>query len=354
MRKRKFLTDSLCAFGCMALASTIIGCAIPGKKSEAGPAQALSDSYAQKEIDALAEAADGVTVWSVYWDCTDTMRVLRSEREKIQAVSLFEAYFKDNEIVIPEASETTFNRIRDRETTQDMTVFLSVVNDVDENGTIVQKDTEILKQCLGTEKAARAQAENLVKIASERGYDGIEIDYEKIRSDMELWGDFLRFEQILLEEASPKGLKVRIVLEPSTPVEQLDFPEGAEYVVMCYNLYGSGTEPGPKADKDFLRKLYERFGSLPDISYAFADGGFDWEDGSQKAEQLRAPKADDLIEAHNAEAVRDEESGVLHFEYTEGGKKHTVWYADEETMKIWAGWLKEFGADPLQVSLWRL
>ena len=30
--------------------------------------------------------------------------------------------------------------------------------------------------------------------------------------------------------------------------DEPEFSEGASYVVMCYNLYGNGTEPGPKAD----------------------------------------------------------------------------------------------------------
>lgn len=354
MRKRKFLTDCSCAVGCMVLVSAVIGCTGSGKEAEAGPVPELGSSYAKDEVHALAEAADKTAVWSVYWDSADTMSVLRSERESIQAVSLFEAYFKDDEVVIPEASEKMLSQIRNREATKDMTVFLSVVNDVDQNGTIVQKDTGILKKCLGTKEAARAHAENLVEIVSERGYDGIEIDYEKIRSDQELWADFLQFEQFLLEEAAGKDLKVRIILEPSTPVEELEFPDGAEYVVMCYNLYGNGTEPGPKADADFLRKMYDRFGNLPEISYAFADGGYDWEADSKKAQQLRASEAAALIETYEAEPVRDEASGVLYFEYTKGGKKHTVWYADEETLKIWADWLREWGADPLRVSLWRL
>ena len=354
MRKRKFLTGGLCVAGIAILTLAVFGCATSGKETEAGPVQEPESSYAKDEVRVLADATDEVAVWSVYWDSADTMSVLRSEAEEIRSVSLFEAYFKDDGIMIPEESEKMLSRIRNRETTRNMTVFLSVVNDVDRNGTIVQKDTELLKQRLGTEEAARAHAENLVEIASERGYDGIEIDYEKIRSDRELWVDFLQFEQFLLEEAAGKGLKVRIVLEPSTPVEELDFPEGAEYVIMCYNLYGNGTDPGPKADKDFLQEMYDRFGNLPEISYALADGGFDWEGDSTKAQQLRASEAADLIETYGAEPVRDEESGVLYFEYIKEGKKHTVWYADEKTLKTWTGWLKEFGSNPLHVSLWRL
>ncbi len=39
---------------------------------------------------------------------------------------------------------------------------------------------------------------------------------------------------------------------------------------MCYNLYGNGTEPGPKADWDFLREIHEKFRDLSNVSYAFS------------------------------------------------------------------------------------
>ena len=32
-----------------------------------------------------------------------------------------------------------------------------------------------------------------------------------------------------------------------------EFSEGASYVVMCYNLYGNDTEPGPKADLENIK-----------------------------------------------------------------------------------------------------
>ena len=35
--------------------------------------------------------------------------------------------------------------------------------------------------------------------------------------------------------------------------DALDFSEGASYAVMCYNLYGNGTEPGTKADLENIR-----------------------------------------------------------------------------------------------------
>ena len=38
--------------------------------------------------------------------------------------------------------------------------------------------------------------------------------------------------------------------------DEPEFSEGASYVVMCYNLYGNGTEPGPKEDPENIN-LYD-------------------------------------------------------------------------------------------------
>ena len=38
--------------------------------------------------------------------------------------------------------------------------------------------------------------------------------------------------------------------------DALEFSAGASYVVMCYNLHGNGTEPGPKADPENIN-LYD-------------------------------------------------------------------------------------------------
>ena len=42
------------------------------------------------------------------------------------------------------------------------------------------------------------------------------------------------------------GKKMNIYDEP-------EFSEGASYVVMCYNLYGNDTEPGPTADLENIK-----------------------------------------------------------------------------------------------------
>ena len=341
MRTTKRLTAALC-LGAVLLS----GC---GKKTAEPIVQ--TDDAALREVQALASCTDELTVWSAYWDCADDIDVLRQSSGQVQAVSLFAVSFEDGQLILPDATSRMLKKLSRGESTQDMQVYLSVVNDAVQDGKTTQKDTNILHTLLGTEQAARAHAQELVQTAKDNGCDGIEIDYEKIRSDMTLWQDFLRFEKLLLAEAQSAGLSVRVILEPSTPAEQLDFPDGAEYVVMCYNLYGSGTEPGPKADTAFLGELYERFAALPNLSFALANGGYDWEDGTQTAQSVTAAQAAALC---NGTPERDADSGALHFTYKDGGKTHTVWYADETTLQTWTECLNKVSGGKVKISLWRL
>ena len=354
MRDHRWIRKGL---GLLSLSVMLLftGCSGNEKKTEEPEiAEVTADETAIKEIKSIAGKSDELTVWSAYWDCEDDIETLEESMDDIDQISLFEAYCKDGELMIPDATERMLKKIRRREILQDKTVFLSVVNDVEKNGKTIQKDTEILKKWMGDEESAQTHAEELVRLAADNGFDGIEVDYEKIRSDMELWKNFIDFEKRLLEEAEKGLLQVRIVLEPGTPVDELEFPEGASYVVMCYNLYGNGTEPGPKADLDFLSELYEKFKDLPDVSFALSNGGFDWENGSDSPVQKKRTEIEELQKKYKATPERDTDSGALHFTYKEGSTQHEVWYADEETLGIWTEKFNTLSGGKAKISLWRI
>lgn len=307
---------------------------------------AAAQGASDREVAALAATTPALTVWTTYWDCLDDYSTIEDHAGEIQAVSVFAASFVNGALTLPDASARMNRRLRAMDGPQR---YLSVVNDVVEKKKSTQKDTEILKKLLKNENSSRAHAKELIAMAVKYGFTGIEIDYEKIRTDMELWEKFIRFEEILLELAAEKDLKVRIVLEPGTPVEKLTFPEGAEYVLMCYNLHYNGSEPGPKADRPFLQTLAERFSSLPNCSFALANGGYLWF-GPTQAQQITAEEAAALAESRNITPTRDPDSAALCFTVED----QTVWYADEQTLAQWSAWLQEVTLAPISISLWRL
>jgi hypothetical protein len=108
---------------------------------------------------------------------------------------------------------------------------------------------------------------------------------------------------------------------------------------MCYNLYGTHSGPGPKADRNFLQSVFAVNRALPgQPSIAFATGGFDWgEDGTVVS--LTQSDAVAIQEGNGISTERisrDSESAVLYFSYYDlAGLSHEVWYADGETLAFW-------------------
>ena len=88
------------------------------------------------------------------------------------------------------------------------------------------------------------------------------------------------------------------------------------------------------------------------VNLAFATGGFDFaDDGSVK--QLNYNAAVALCDEYGGTPERDPGSSAMYFSYTdEVNTEHQVWYADQETLKVWIETAKNSGCE--KISIWRL
>lgn len=287
--------------------------------------------------------------WTAYWqlDVSDEIEELNS---KLTSMSYFEAYFdRNNNIVIPDELKNYYDETKDAAYEK----YITIVNDkVISKDNISLKDIELLRRLLKDEKFEDKHINDIIDTAKQYNFNGIEIDYEQIKDDMSLWQSFIDFSEKLYKKTEEENLKLRIVLEPSIPYEKLNFIEGPEYVIMCYNLHGSQSEPGEKANPDFIQKVINDTKNVPgDKKYAVATGGFDWQKG-QKGVSIDEKKARELLIEFNASAIRDEKSHCLVFEYTDQNKnKHEVWYADRFTLNEW---MKVIYKNGYTASLWKL
>lgn len=296
-----------------------------------------------------------LSVWNVYWDNKRIEKEIESLEGAVQEICYFAAYFNsENAPFVPEEVTKTLESMKGTFKEKEYIHYLTFVNDkIEKDGSSSLKDTSLLYELLSDETRCDSHIKDIIKLTAEGGYDGIEIDYEAIKKDEKLWEYFIVFCKKLYEEAKDRGLRMRVVLEPSAPVSDFEFPQGPDYVMMCYNLYGSGTEPGPKADKEFILEMVEKMELLPGNKYfAFAAGGFDWgSDG--KVDSLTEAGASELLSLYEAEASRDRDSQCMVFEYTDqDGLEHEVWFADGVTLKYWMEVVKEKG--DWNFSLWRL
>ncbi|MDF2800954.1 MAG: hypothetical protein K0S61_857 [Anaerocolumna sp.] len=307
----------------------------------------------------VTKEALNLTVWQAYWNNDELTQEMEILKDSIKNVIHFAAYFNaENELFIPEGIIGV--HLSDEANPKDgYKHYLSFVNDkILSDGTSSLKDTKLLYELFKDTSAMDNHINSICNMVVENGYDGIEVDYEAIKKDFKLWKLYLNFIQKLYNKTKELNLEMRVILEPAAPLEEikagkLKFPTGPEYVMMCYNLHGNGSEPGAKADKAFIISLAKKMKSLKGkINFAFATGGFDWKDDNSVA-SLTESEAITLQKNYVKNPVRDIKSSALTFSYTDiSGSKHNVWYADGTTLKKWIETANDYGIN--SYSLWRL
>ncbi len=292
------------------------------------------------------------SAWLAYWDMENGVKELSKVSDKISSISSFALYFKnDGSISADDNMLKGYSSISEITSKNDINLYVCAVNDViDEKGEIVQKDTNIIRKLLSTQDERNRHINDLVSYAVNNGYFGIEIDYEKLEDDV--WQNFVVFCGELYNKCVENKLDLRVILEPKAPIDRYKLPDGPEYIMMAYNLYGLSTEPGPKADIAFIKELAEKMNTISGKKwFALATGGFDWKTNGE-TQNITESKALDIINIYNCLPTRDEASGCLYFYYTdENGNDHTVWYADNVTLNTWIQTAKECGYS--NICLWK-
>lgn len=298
---------------------------------------------------------DGLFVWLVYWDLETAEKEVQELDSKIDGLSYFAGYFNsESQLILPNKLEEIHDRINKSDNSTEKMNYLTIVNDkVMKDGKSSLKDTILLYELLSDENTRKEHIKNIISLAKNNGYDGLEIDYEKIRSDIELWHLFLKFCEELNTSCENEGLEFRVILEPQTPFEKLEFPEGPDYVMMCYNLNGSHSDPGPKANVAFIEELIIKMELLPGHkNFALATGGNDWSSDG-KVTSLTESDAQALLVESGEEVQRDIESGSLFFSFSdEQNIRHEVWFADATTLNGWINLIRSKGN--YGISIWRL
>lgn len=335
------------------LVMIVIGTLIYRERSNPNDSINASDKLISGEVSDQISQKQFYT-WNVYWDQDSSQSELLTLGEQVTSLSHFAAYFdSETNLFIPDNVTSFYEYILSNEINSDYDHYLTFVNDkMNSDGSSSLKDKALLKELLSKGTNRKQHIEDIVELTQKGQFDGIEVDYEAIKDDLELWDSFVLFIQELYAVAQDKNLKVRVLFEPSAPLEALDLPTGPEYVMMCYNLFGIGTDPGPKANKNFIIKMVQKMKTIQSpTTFALATGGFDWQDDTVVA--LTEVQAEELRISYDEEAYRDENSQYLVFNYTdESGQEHEVWYADSVTLDFLMNVATQEGAEFF--ALWRL
>lgn len=304
--------------------------------------------------DILKEPHEKISAWIVDWQWEAGIKDLKEIGESLSSLQIFAAYFNylDNLHFTNEFNEALPEIMKVNSDNKLINLYITIVNDrFNEGGKAVQKDPELLKRLMATEESRNNHIDEIINMVTQKGFSGVEIDYENIDDD--IWENYIDFCSKLYQKLSSIDKSLRIVLEPKSPIDKLTLPEGPDYVMMAYNLYGYHSGPGPKADESFIRDLGLKMGKIPgDKIIAFATGGFDWSDDG-KVTALTESEAVKLSEKAVDNISRDDSSGSVYFNYFDDNNiQHTVWYADDRTLDKWFNISKQLGYN--KVALWRL
>lgn len=288
--------------------------------------------------------------WLPYWDYSNAKLDWLTRESKPEEIVSFAVVYEGEKLHVVEQMDAMTQEVIGLD--QDAQVYISFTNDVlQEDGAYLQKDKAFLENFLEEPESRGVYIDDIIELTLSYGADGIEMDYENIKDDQELWGYYAEFVDELYEKCIDMGISLRVVLGYDS-AKYVQFPEGPKYIIMCYNLFGPHSGPGPKADRDFLALTYEINEVLkPNVSMAFSNNGFSW-DSQGNAVAINKREAIAMAKLYDASIQRDEESSSLYYEYKDAlGESHEVWFADDRTLSDWMAWGIEAGYT--DYSLWR-
>ena len=225
-----------------------------------------------------------------------------------------------------------------------------------ENGNFSNELANIL---LLNPEATENLINNSVENVIDKGYDGIDIDFEFLfREDRERYVSFIRR---MTEEMNRNGFICVVAVPPKVSDEQMgllyegvDYAglgEAADYVLtMTYEWgYRFGPPLAVAPVPNVRRVLDYAVSRIPPekLILGISNYGYDWTlpfvKGESDAPSLSYEEALSLARRYNAEIIFDEEAKAPFFYYTdENGNEHVVWFEDARSFEAKVELIEEY------------
>ena len=200
---------------------------------------------------------------------------------------------------------------------------------------------------------------NLEQILHQRGYNGIDVDFEFIfPEDAELYAKFIHQ---LAKRLNPQGLSVTVALAPKTSADQPGvLYEGHNYALLgqaandvFLMTYEWGYTYGPPmavAPLNGVRRVVEyALTEIPSqkLWLGIPNYGYDWTlpfvKGQSKATSISNPYAVELARKYGAEIQYDQTAQSPWFRYYDENKReHEVWFEDARSIRAKLALIPEY------------
>ncbi|MCM1568904.1 MAG: glycosyl hydrolase family 18 protein [Roseburia sp.] len=220
-------------------------------------------------------------------------------------------------------------------------------------------NNNLIHSVVNNSSYAQTLIEELVIIMGQKGYQGVDIDFEYILAEDR--DAFTTFVGRVAEVMRGYGYTTSVALAPKTSADQQGLLyQGKDYAalgaVADYVLlmtYEWGYTYGPPmaiAPIHQVRRVVEyALTEIPaeKINLGIPNYGYDWplpyERGVTKAQTLGNIQAVRLAVSQGAEILFDELAQSPYFRYTENGREHEVWFEDVRSLNAKFNLIEEYG-----------
>ena len=223
----------------------------------------------------------------------------------------------------------------------------------------------IARAILSSPAIQRHAVDQLVALALDKGYDGIDIDWELVpASQRDQFSAFIAALATALH-AHQRLLSVAVFAKTSEPgrydsQKVYDYRAlGAsvdELKIMTYSYSGPWSAPGPQAPLAWTRAVIDFARTQVPASKIYMGlpfFGFDWHAG--RATAVQAADAEALIAAHHFKVAHDPASGKANLSYVDAaGVTHVLWFIDRSALVTKLDLLESAFPNIGGVAIWQL
>lgn len=225
-----------------------------------------------------------------------------------------------------------------------------------------EQDPERLSQILSDPATQAKHIENLINLVNDKGYDGLEINYESLRgmSDRVAYTQFMT---ALGERLHQNGKILATALHAKeTDKGTWEGPETQDWTalnkiadqlsIMTYDYHWSTSEAGDIAPLSWMKSVLDYAKTTLDPQKTYLGihlYAYDWV--GESANDLVYSDIQEIINKYQPQ-IKTSEEGEKYFTYTRDEETHTVYFADNETIGDRIRLVKEYNL--AGISLWRL
>jgi len=242
---------------------------------------------------------------------------------------------------------------------RDLNIFATVTNTKDAGGAFSRAGAAAI---LASPELRRRFIDNLVTLVEDKGYDGIDLDWEALKAADRDGFSALVEELAAALHAQHRFLSIAVAPKTSEPGEWdnqifADWTRIGKAVdelkIMTYSYSGPWSDPGPQAPLAWVDRVLsfaERKLPVRKISMGVPFFGFDWHGGAVST--VSAHRGAALAARYHVVAGRDPASQEATLSFTDAGVTHAVYFQDQTAVAAKIAALRAHHPKIAGISTW--